>query len=57
MRELKADFSNLADEQMALFDQIQHHSLKFEDATQKVEDSIKLYHELEKEMAEYLLGL
>lgn len=57
LRELKADFSNLADKQMALFDQIQHHSLTFEDATEKVEDSIKQYHELEKEMAEYLLGL
>ncbi|MEM1259873.1 MAG: hypothetical protein AAGC45_04605 [Bacteroidota bacterium] len=57
LSELKAAFSVLAKKQMALFDQIQHHSLPFGDATEKVEDSIKQYHGLEKKMAEYLLGL
>lgn len=57
LRELKAAFSVLAKGQMALFDELQHGPLQFTDAVEKVEDSIKQYHGLEKEMAEYLLGL
>ena len=57
LRELKTAFSLLAEKQMVLFDEIQHNSLQFNDAVEKVENSIKQYHELEKGMAEYLLGL
>lgn len=57
LRELKTGFSMLAQKQMVLFDQIQHNALQFKDASEKVENSIQQYHELEKGMAEYLLGL
>lgn len=57
LRELKMAFSDLASKQMVLFDEIQHDSLRFEMATAMVEDSIKEYQSLEKDMAEYLLSL
>lgn len=57
LRELKSSFSNLAEQQMELFDKIQHHLLTFEVAEKAVDLSIKRYHELEKGMAKYLLEL
>ncbi|MEO0571670.1 MAG: hypothetical protein AAF039_08190 [Bacteroidota bacterium] len=57
LRELKTAFSILAKRQMVLFDELQDHSLQFNDAVEKVDDSITQYHGLEREMAEYLLGL
>ena len=57
LRNLKTAFSILAKKQMVLFDEIQHHSLQFHDAFEKVEDSIKQYHKLEKDIAKYLLDL
>ena len=57
LRELKTAFSKLAKKQMVLFDEIQHHSLQFNDALERVENSIKQYHKLEKGLATYLLDL
>ncbi len=57
LRELKSSFAALAKKQMALFDKIQSQSLSFDKAVQNVNSSIQDFHNLEKQMAAYLLDL
>lgn len=57
LQELKGGFSKLAENQLVLFDKIQHQSLQFDVAMKKVEESLGKYHELEKIMKAYQLEL
>lgn len=57
LRELKNSFSDLAKQQMTLFDAIQHQTIKFKIAVERVDHSIERFQQLEKGMAEYLLTL
>lgn len=56
-RELKGMFQQLAEDQMVLFDLIQHKELDLQTAVQKVDASLQRFNTLEKEMAAYLLSL
>lgn len=57
LRELKNDFSVLAEEQQTLLESMQSDGTPFEKAEMEVEASLKKFAALEQRMAAYLLDL
>lgn len=55
LRDLRSGFNELAQDQMVLFDEIQHRNLIFENAEKKIDTLLHRFHQLENDMASYIL--